>query len=67
MVGLRPRVGHAAGDAEGLSGIYLVVASGIQADNVCLGDPVHAGYGVEALPLLNGVQEVGLVFLCHDL
>ena len=41
-----------------LPGIYLCVASGVEADDVVLAHLVDAGNGIEALPFLHRVQEV---------
>lgn len=51
-------VGRLAGDAQLVSYVDALVASGVQLDDVALADSIHAGDGVEALSFLNGVQDV---------
>ena len=57
-------VGGTAGDTQRASDEYSLVTAGIQFDDVCLADAVHAGDGVETLSFFDGMQEIRLVFLC---
>ena len=58
-------VGGTAGDTQHASDEYSLVTAGIQFDDVCLADAVHAGDGVETLSFFDGMQEIRLVLLCH--
>ena len=58
-------VGGTAGIRQRASDEYSLVTAGIQFDDVCLADAVHAGDGVETLSFFDGMQEIRLVLLCH--